>query len=54
LKFNSYHSKKENRDKILSDFRSGKYEVLFATNVLARGIDIRNVSLVINIFVPRE
>jgi superfamily II DNA/RNA helicase len=54
LKWNSYHSKKENKENILKDFRFGKYEVLFTTNVLARGIDIRKVSLVINIFAPRE
>jgi len=40
------------RDKIIDDFRSGKTKVLVTTNVLARGIDILQITLVINYDVP--
>ena len=36
----------------MSDFRSGKTNVLITTNVLARGIDVLSVTLVINFDVP--
>ena len=35
----------DERDEALTRFREGKDRVLIATNVLSRGIDIRNVSL---------
>lgn len=44
--------KPSERDKIIDDFRSGKTKVLITTNVLARGIDIQQVSLVINYDIP--
>ncbi len=37
----------------MDDFRSGKFNILIATNIIARGIDIRNVLLVINAYIPR-
>eukprot|EP00162_Nutomonas_longa_P015009 comp22161_c0_seq2/m.52015 comp22161_c0_seq2/g.52015 ORF comp22161_c0_seq2/g.52015 comp22161_c0_seq2/m.52015 type:complete len:401 (-) comp22161_c0_seq2:9-1211(-) len=40
------------RDFILNEFRSGKARVLITTDVLARGIDIHQVSLVINYDLP--
>jgi ATP-dependent RNA helicase len=40
------------RDAILNDFRAGVSRVLIATDVLARGIDIPQVSLVINYDLP--
>jgi ATP-dependent RNA helicase RhlE len=40
------------RDKAMTGFREGKYDVLVATDVAARGIDVANVSHVINFDVP--
>lgn len=40
------------RDKIIDDFRENKTRVLITTNVLARGIDILQVSLVVNFEPP--
>lgn len=34
---------------ILSGFRSGRFLVLVATNVVARGLDIHNVQLIIQV-----
>lgn len=42
----------EERDKVIDDFRQGKTKVLLATNVLARGIDVLQVSLVVNFDLP--
>jgi ATP-dependent RNA helicase RhlE len=38
----------------LEGFRSGKYRVLVATNVAARGLDVEGISHVINYDVPDE
>jgi len=40
------------RDNVMSDFRSGKTTVLITTNVLSRGIDVLQVTLVINYDIP--
>jgi ATP-dependent RNA helicase RhlE len=42
------------RMKALAGFKEGKYEILVATDVAARGIDISNVSHVINYRVPEN
>jgi ATP-dependent RNA helicase RhlE len=42
------------REHALSDFRDGKIDVLVATDVLARGIDIAGVSYVVNFDVPAD
>ncbi|CEG69723.1 Putative ATP-dependent RNA helicase [Rhizopus microsporus] len=44
----------EERDKAMDDFRRGEYKVLITTNVIARGIDISQVSLVINYDLPLD
>lgn len=40
------------RDSIMRSFRSGKSNVLVATDVAARGIDVDNIDMVINFDVP--
>lgn len=42
------------RDAILNAFRAGSFNVLVATDVAARGIDIKDVDLVVQFAPPRE
>ena len=42
------------RDKIMTEFRVGKTRVLITTDLLARGIDVQQVSVVINYDLPRD
>jgi len=42
------------RDQVMLDFRNGKVEVLVATDVVSRGIDVTDVPLVINYDVPHD
>ena len=42
------------RDQVMRDFRNGATRVLITTDLLARGIDVYQVSLVINYELPRE
>ena len=44
---------KAERDKAFADFRTGCYRVLISSNVTSRGIDIQQVSLVINFDIPK-
>ncbi|PWT95447.1 MAG: ATP-dependent RNA helicase [Bacteroidetes bacterium] len=44
----------QNREDVLSEFRSGNLKVLVATDILSRGIDIEDVDLVINYDVPHD
>eukprot|EP01113_Clastostelium_recurvatum_P050245 TRINITY_DN946_c0_g1_i1.p1 TRINITY_DN946_c0_g1~~TRINITY_DN946_c0_g1_i1.p1 ORF type:complete len:411 (+),score=120.62 TRINITY_DN946_c0_g1_i1:67-1299(+) len=44
----------KDRDVILSEFRTGSSRVLITTDLLARGIDVQQVSLVINYDLPRN
>ncbi|KAI8883223.1 DEAD-domain-containing protein [Backusella circina FSU 941] len=44
----------QERDKIMDEFRRGEFKVLITTNVLARGIDILQVSLVVNYDMPLD
>jgi superfamily II DNA/RNA helicase len=44
---------KKDRENAFSDFRTGKFRVLISSNVTARGIDIQQVSVVINFDVPK-
>ena len=40
------------RDVIMNTFRKGKTPVLVATDVAARGLDVKNIDLVINYDIP--
>jgi len=44
--------KQDERELIMKEFRSGSSRVLIATDLLARGIDVQQVSLVINYDLP--
>ncbi|KAI8974456.1 P-loop containing nucleoside triphosphate hydrolase protein [Pilobolus umbonatus] len=44
----------DERDKVMDDFRRGEFKVLVTTNVLSRGIDILQVTLVINYDMPLD
>lgn len=45
---------KTERDKSLNEFRKGSYRVLISSNITARGIDVQQVSTVINFDIPRD
>lgn len=42
------------RDDVILDFKAGKIQVIVATDILARGIDIDDIEMVVNYDVPRE
>jgi ATP-dependent RNA helicase DeaD len=42
------------RDRVMAKFRSGSIEILTATDVAARGIDVDNVDMVFNFDVPKD
>jgi translation initiation factor 4A len=42
----------DERNKIMNQFKSGNYRILLSTDLLARGIDIQQLSLVINYDIP--
>jgi len=48
------HSEKEDRTGIMDQFRNGTIRVLITTDLLARGIDVQQVSVVINYDVPNN
>jgi superfamily II DNA/RNA helicase len=56
IKAGSIHGDRDQseRNKSLHEFKSGKVPVIVATDVLARGIDIDDISLIINFDVPRQ
>jgi len=41
------------RNSIMDDFRNGKSRILITTDIIARGIDVQQVSIVINYDIPR-
>jgi len=45
---------KDNRNESYKEFRSGKYRVLISSDVTSRGIDIQQVSTVINFDIPKS
>jgi ATP-dependent RNA helicase DeaD len=46
--------KQVQRDRVMGSFRNGAIDVLIATDVAARGIDVEDVDLVINFDVPQD
>ena len=42
------------RDRVMNSFRNGKTEILIATDVAARGIDVDNVEAVFNYDIPQD
>lgn len=42
------------RDEMMYRFKSGKYDVLVATDIVSRGIDIDDIAMVINYDVPHD
>jgi len=55
LSANAIHGDKEQRqrDKTLHDFKTGRCNVLIATDVAQRGLDIKDVAFVVNYDVPK-
>jgi len=46
--------KQSQRDRVMNGFRNGKTEILVATDVAARGIDVENVEAVFNYDLPQD
>ncbi len=46
--------KQQQRDRVMKNFRSGKTEILVATDVAARGIDVDDVEVVFNYDLPQD
>ena len=42
------------REEVMNEFRAGKIDILVATDIVARGIDIDDIAMVVNYDVPRE
>lgn len=56
LKAEEMHSdlNQQTRDHVMHEFRSGRVDVLVATDIVSRGIDIDDIPLVVNYNVPRD
>ena len=56
LEVRAMHSDLEQseREEVMLDFRNGKVDLLVATDIVARGIDVDDIPLVINYDVPRD
>merc|ERR1719316_2018759 len=52
----SIHGDKDQheRERVLGNFRSGKTQLLIATDVAARGLDIKGITLVVNYDMPND
>ena len=44
----------QKRERIMKAFRTGRLDILVATDVAARGIDVRNIDLVVNFDLPSD
>jgi len=42
------------REKVLRDFKADEFKILVATDIAARGLDIKGVDLIINYEIPRD
>ncbi|CAM9738967.1 unnamed protein product, partial [Hapterophycus canaliculatus] len=42
------------RDRVLHDFKEGRSLILVATDVAARGLDVKDIRMVINFDFPKE
>ncbi|QAS53131.1 DEAD/DEAH box helicase [Halobacillus litoralis] len=47
-------AKKEQRAKAIKEFRKGEYPLLLATDVAARGLDIKEINCIVNLDVPKD
>lgn len=56
LKADSIHgtNEKEDRKKVMEAFRSGEIQLLVASDIAARGLDIKGVSHIINLDIPED
>ena len=45
---------KDERNNVINDFKQNKYNILISSNLTARGIDIQQLSLVINYDIPNN
>ncbi len=58
MKFNvaQMHSDLEQatREEVMKDFKNGRIDILVATDVVARGIDINDIKLVVNFDIPHD
>jgi len=46
--------KQQQRDRVMNAFRTGNIDILVATDVAARGIDVENVDIVFNYDIPQD
>ena len=42
------------REEVMLDFKNGKIDLLVATDIVARGIDIEDIGMVVNYDVPHD
>ncbi|MDR1814340.1 MAG: DEAD/DEAH box helicase [Tannerella sp.] len=56
LNVEAMHSDLEqnDRDRVMKDFKNGHIDILVATDVVSRGIDITDISLVVNFDIPHD
>ena len=58
MKFNvaAMHSDLEQsqREEVMKEFKNGRIDILVATDVVSRGIDINDIKLVINFDIPHD
>ena len=50
----SSNLEQDKREEVLNDFRSKKIRILVATDVMSRGIDVKEINMVINFDVPHD